>query len=126
MRPHIKAYAAHGALRKLAPGQLDFLPVHLSRMENYIVNGRLPVDVVLLQVGPADQDGYHDLDVTVEYGAVAAEHARVVLAEVNENMPRTRSARRLHRSRITALVNSSRPLAGSRPGRPATSSSGSR
>ena len=117
-RPHIKAYAAHGALRKLAPSQLDFLPVHLSRMEDFIIKGRLPVDVVLLQVGPADQDGYHDLGATVDYGVVAAEHARVVLAEVNENMPRTRSARRLHRSKITASVNSSRPLAGS-PARPA-------
>ena len=64
-------------------------------MEDYIVNGRLPVDVVLVQVGPAEQEGYHDLGVTVEYGAVAAEHARVLLADVNESMPRTRSARRL-------------------------------
>lgn len=40
---------------------------------------------------------------------VAAEHARVVLAEVNENMPRTRSARRLRRSRITASLNPARP-----------------
>ena len=117
-RPNIKAYAAHGALRKLGPGQLDPLPVHLSRMEDHIVSGRLRVDVVLLQVGPADEDGYHDLGLTVDYGVVAAEHARVVLVEVNENMPRTRSARRLHRSRITASLNSSRPLAGS-PLRPA-------
>jgi len=117
-RPNIKTYAAHGALRKLGPGQLDFLPLHLSRMEDHIVSGRLRVDVVLLQVGPADEDGYHDLGLTVDYGVVAAEHARVVLVEVNENMPRTRSARRLHRSRITASLNSSRPLAGS-PLRPA-------
>jgi acyl-CoA hydrolase len=118
-RPNIKTYAAHGALRKLGPGQLDFLPMHLSRMEDHIVSGRLRVDVVLLQVGPADEDGYHDLGVTVDYGVVAAEQARVVLVEVNENMPRTRSARRLHRSRITASLNSSRPLAGS-PTRPAS------
>jgi acyl-CoA hydrolase len=117
-RPYIKAYAAHGALRKLGPGQLDFLPLHLSRMEDHIVSGRLRVDVVLLQVGPADEDGYHDLGPTVDYGVVAASHARVVLVEVNDNMPRTRSARRLHRSRITAALTSSRPLAGS-PARPA-------
>src|SRR5919206_3010941 len=47
-RPFVKAYAAHGALRKLGPGALDFLPEHLSRMEDHIIKGRLPVDVVLL------------------------------------------------------------------------------
>jgi acyl-CoA hydrolase len=117
-RPNIKAYAAHGALRKLGPGQLDPLPVHLSRMEDHIVSGRLRVDVVLLQTGPADEDGFHDLGATVDYGVVAAEHARTVLVEVNDNMPRTRSARRLHQSKITAALKSSRPLAGS-PVRPA-------
>ncbi len=117
-RPNIKAYAAHGALRRLGRGQLDPLPIHLSRMEDHIISGRLRVDVVLLQVGPADEDGFHDLGATVDYGVVAAEHARVVLVEVNDNMPRTRSARRLHQSKITASLKSSRPLAGS-PVRPA-------
>lgn len=116
--PFVKAYAAHGALRKLGPGALDFLPEHLSRMEDHIVKGRLRVDVVLLQVGPADEDGYYNLGATVDYGVIAAERARVVLVEVNDNMPRTRSSRRLHRSKVTAAVVSSRPLAGS-PARPA-------
>ena len=117
-RPYIKAYAAHGAIRKLGPGRLDPLPEHLSRMEDHFVKGRIPADVVLLQVGPADDEGFYDLGVTVDYGVVAAERARVVLVEVNDKMPRTRSARRLHRSKVTASITSSRPLAGD-PARPA-------
>jgi len=45
---------------------------------------------------------------------VAAEKARVVLVEVNANMPRTRAARRLHRSRVAASVISSLKLADTR------------
>ncbi|HEX2316476.1 MAG TPA: acetyl-CoA hydrolase/transferase C-terminal domain-containing protein, partial [Thermomonospora sp.] len=117
-RPNVKTYVAHGSLRRLsARGLLDIVPWNYSRIEELITTGRLPVDVVLLQVGPADDEGYHDLGPTVDYAVVAAEHARVVLAEVNPNMPRTRASRRLHGSRVTAAISSARPLAGS-PARP--------
>lgn len=108
--PRIAGLVAAGVMRKLAPGVFDYLPLHLSRVEDHIVSGRQPVGMVLLQVGPADEDGYHDLGGCVDYVAVAAERARTVLVEVNEHMPRTRSRRRLHRSRITAAIPSTRPL----------------
>jgi acyl-CoA hydrolase len=119
-RPHIKAYVAHGPLRKLsAKGLVEIIPWHYSRIEEYIAAGHIRIDVVLLQVAPADADGYYSLGATVDYAAVAAEKARVVLVEVNPDMPRTSSSRRLHRSRVAASVTSSRVLAGS-PARPAT------
>ncbi len=119
-QPDIKAYVAHGALRKLsAQGLVDIVPCHYGRIEELIATGRIRVDVVLLQVAPADADGYHSLGATVDYAAVAAEQARVVLVEVNANMPRTSSSRRLHRSRVAASVTSSRVLPDS-PARPAT------
>jgi acyl-CoA hydrolase len=117
--PRVKAYAAHGALRDLgARGLLDVLPWHLSAVEPYVTSGRLPVDVVMLQVGPKDEDGYYNLGATVDYAVVAAEHAREVLVEVNPNMPRTRSERRLHESLVTGEIHSTAELAGS-PARPA-------
>ena len=119
-QPDIKAYMAHGALRKLsAKGLVDIIPCHYGRIEDLVATGHIRIDVVLLQVAPADSDGYYSLGATVDYAAVAAEHARVVLVEVNPNMPRTSSLRRLHRSQVAASVTSSRPLAGS-PARPAT------
>jgi hypothetical protein len=123
-QPNIKAYAAHGALRKLsAKGLVDIVPCHYGRIEDLITTGHIRVDVVLLQVAPADADGYYSLGATVDYAAVAAEQARVVLVEVNANMPRTSSSRRLHRSRVAASTTSSRVLADSparsrRPARP--------
>jgi acyl-CoA hydrolase len=116
----VKTYAAHGALRRLgAIGRLDILPWHLSAVEPYLTSGRLTADVVMLQVGPKDADGFYNLGATVDYGVVAAERARVVLVEVNPNMPRTRSARRLHESRVSAEITTDADLAGS-PSRPAS------
>ena len=119
-QPNIKAYLAHGALRKLsANGLVDIVPCHYGRIEDLIATGHIRIDVVLLQVAPADAEGYYNLGATVDYAAVAAERARAVLVEVNVNMPRTSSSRRLHRSRVAASITSARRLAGS-PARHAT------
>lgn len=116
----VKGFIAHGGLRKLAArGLLDVLPWHLSSFQTYLESGSVVVDVVLLQVGPADADGFHNLGATADYVMAAVERARVVLVEVNPHMPRTRSSYRLHRSRVTASFEVDSDLAAS-PARPAT------
>ncbi|KXF49173.1 methyltransferase [Rhodococcus sp. SC4] len=118
--PTVMSYAAHGSLRKLAAtGQLQIVPCHLSSLVRYLRDGTLTVDVILIQLPPADADGFHSLGGTVGYLTDALDSARVVLAEINPNMPRTNSSRRIHQSRITATVSSENPMPGS-PTRPAT------
>ncbi len=107
-RCRVVTYVAGGVLRRLPT--VEYLPVHLSRIEEHVAAGRLPADVVLLRVGPADADGFHDLGPTVDYVWAAAQRARAVLVEVDEHMPRTRSRRRLHTSRITAAIPAARPM----------------
>lgn len=113
-RMSVSSYVAHGSLRTLArAGRLDVIPAHLSQMESVIRSGQVPVDAVLLQVGPKDRDGFYNLGATVDYASGVAEEARTVLVTVNPNMPRTRSSRRLHESRVTAAFDVSSPLLGS-------------
>ncbi|TCP50750.1 acyl-CoA hydrolase [Tamaricihabitans halophyticus] len=113
-RPTVKSYVAHGGLRELSDkGLLQLVPWNYSRFEELLTSGHLRADVVLLQVGPPDDDGYYSLGATVDYAVVAAERARVVLVEVNPNMPRPNAARRLHSSLVTASISTSRALAGS-------------
>jgi acyl-CoA hydrolase len=111
-RPYLRSYSAQGPLRALArAGLVDLMPLHYSRIEDHVRDGRLAADVVLLQVGPPDEEGYYALGATVDYVVVAAEAARAVVVEVNPNMPRTQATRRLHRSLVTAEVATSAPLA---------------
>lgn len=115
----VKGFIAHGGLRGLARrGLLDVLPWHLSSFQRYIESGAVRADVVMLQVAPADEDGFHNLGGTVDYALAAVERARVVLVEVNPRMPRTRSAYRLHTSQVTAAIEVDEELASS-PARPA-------
>jgi acyl-CoA hydrolase len=119
-RPRITSYAAHGMLRRLAAsGLLDLVPMHYSRIEEQVRDGTLGVDIVLLQVGPPDAEGCYTLGATVDHAVVAAERARAVFVEVNQNMPRTHAVRRLPGSLVTGAVSTDAPLVGS-PSRPVT------
>ena len=71
-------------------GVLDVIPCHISAVPRLIAAGELPVDVVFVQVAPAGPDGRHSLGLVSDYVAAAMARARVVVAEINDQVPRTR------------------------------------
>lgn len=91
-------------------GRADYTPIFLSEIEGLFESGAMPLDVVLMQVSPPDAHGYVTLGSTVDCTLTAARLAKVVLAEVNDRMPRTHGDTAIHISRIDAIVESSRPL----------------
>ncbi|MGM7648770.1 acetyl-CoA hydrolase/transferase family protein [Nocardia sp. JW2] len=119
--PKVLTYSAHGPMRRLArEGLLEILPCHYSQLGHLVTTGPLKADVVLVQLSPADADGYHSFGTSLDYVAQAAQSSPVIIAEINENMPFTRASLRLHSSRITASITTDRPLAGT-PAREPTS-----
>lgn len=116
----VRGFIAHGGLRRVASrGLLDVLPWHLSAFERNLTEGLLRADVVILQVGPKDDEGYYSLGATIDYVVTGALRARAVLVEVNPAMPRTVSRYRLHESSVTAEIVGTGELVGS-PARAAT------
>jgi 4-hydroxybutyrate CoA-transferase len=93
-----------------AAGRADYTPIFLSEIEALFDNGRMPLDVVLMQVSPPDAHGYVSLGTTVDSTLTAARSAPVVIAEVSRQMPRTHGDTFLHVSRLSAVVETSRPL----------------
>jgi acyl-CoA hydrolase len=63
-----------------------------------------------LQTSPPDADGFLSLGVSIDCTLTAAACARHVIAEVNTSMPRTLGETTLHVSRVSAVVETSRPL----------------
>lgn len=70
-------------------GLIDVLPIHYARVEWSLVNGRIPCDVALVQVSPPDADGRMSPGLINDYIRAAVERARVVVAEINPNVPFT-------------------------------------
>ncbi|MEP7355754.1 MAG: 4-hydroxybutyrate CoA-transferase, partial [Anaerolineales bacterium] len=91
-------------------GQADFTPCLLSEIPGLFTSGRLPLDVALIQVAPPDEHGFCSFGVEVGVTKPAAQAARLVIAEVNPNMPRTLGDSFIHISHIDALVPVNYPL----------------
>jgi acyl-CoA hydrolase len=89
-------------------GVLDVLPCHISAIPGLIESGRLPVDVVMVQVSEAGPDGRHSLGLIADYLGAALTKARTVVAEINDQVPRTRGAW-VEAGRFDMVVRSSRP-----------------
>jgi acyl-CoA hydrolase len=68
-------------------GALDVLPINYSAMPDLVTSGRLPIDVVLLQL--AADSGDFNLSLMVDHVADAVTRARVVVAEMNDLLPVT-------------------------------------
>src|SRR5690348_12084503 len=105
----LSSYCGTGTNRALADaGVLDILPVPYSQLGPLLRARKLRCDVVLLQASPPNARGEYSLGLGVEYLAPALEVCRVVVAEVNDQVPWTNTEPLLRRDDIDLLVESSR------------------
>ena len=99
------------ALRKpIEEGRADFMPIFLSDIPALFRSGRIRLDAAFLQVSPPDMHGCCTLGTSVDTAKAAADSARVIVAEINEQMPRTHGNTVVPFERITAFIHTDRPL----------------
>ena len=91
-------------------GRADWVPVFLSEIPRLITSGAQPVDVALIHISPPDEHGFCSYGVGVECSKAAAERARVVIALVNRQMPRSLGDSFIHVSKLTHVVEIDRPV----------------
>jgi len=91
-------------------GRAHYIPVFLSEVPFLFMSRTVPIDVCLIQVSPPDSHGYCSYGVSVDCTLAARKQARVVIAEVNRQMPRTLGRSFVHVSRLTHVVETDRPL----------------
>ena len=85
-------------------GRADFTPVFLSEIPALFRDGPLPLDAALISVSPPDEHGFCSFGVEIGATKPAAEEARIIIAEVNQQMPRTLGDSFIHVSRLTHIV----------------------
>jgi 4-hydroxybutyrate CoA-transferase len=91
-------------------GRADYTPIYLAEIEELFESGAMPIDVALLQLSPPDSHGFCSFGVGVDTSLTAAKCANYVIAQINDQMPRTYGDSYIHVSNIDAIVESSRPL----------------
>ena len=99
----------------VAEGRADFVPVFLSDIPSLFSNGVIPLDVAIVQLSPPDVHGYCSLGTSVDCARAAVDSARFIIAEINEQMPRTHGNTAIPFERIDAFMYSNRALPGHAP-----------
>jgi acetyl-CoA hydrolase len=91
-------------------GRADFTPIFLSEIPGLFQRKILPIDVALISLSPPDEHGFCSFGVEVGTTKPAAESARMIIAEVNRQMPRVLGDSFIHVSRLTQVVETDYPL----------------
>ncbi|RFC41977.1 MAG: Acyl-CoA hydrolase [Verrucomicrobia bacterium] len=99
----------------VAEDRADFIPIFLSDIPALFLSGSVPLDVALLQVSPPDRHGMCSLGTSCDAARAAAMTARVIIAEINDQMPRTHGNNVLPFDQIDVFVATDRPLVEHRP-----------
>ena len=94
----------------IAEDRADFVPIFLSDIPGLFISGRVKLDVAFLQLSPPDAHGLCSLGTSCDAAKAAAETARIVVAEINEQMPRTNGNNVVPFERVHAFAATDRPL----------------
>lgn len=107
---HKALFIGPNAREAVNQGRADYVPVFLSEAPGLFRDGSLPLDIAFIQVSPPDAHGFCSFGVEVGVTKPAAEAAKLVIAEINPNMPRVLGDSFIHLSQIDYAVEVDYPL----------------
>lgn len=106
-----KAFFLGGNTRKAVnEGRAEFIPIFLSEVTMLFKTGKLKAEVALVNVSPPDEHGFCSYGIDVGNIKTPAEKADIVIAQVNEQMPRGLGNSFIHVNKIDYIVEHSEPL----------------
>jgi 4-hydroxybutyrate CoA-transferase len=99
------------ALRKpVEEGRADFMPIFLADIPRLFTSRVIPLDAAIIQLSPPDRHGLCTLGTSVDAAKAAADSAPALIAEINDQMPRTHGNTAVRFDKITAFIHTDRPL----------------
>lgn len=113
MEGHLRAnslFIGPNVRKAVQEGRADFTPVLLSEFNLLFSQGYLPIDVAFVHVSPPDEHGFCSYGIETGLTKTPAEVAKIIIAEVNPNMPRCLGDSFVHVSRLDHIVPVDYPL----------------
>ena len=100
---HITNFVGGNSRQAVADDRAEFLPVFFYEIPQ-LFDEVYPVDVAVIQVSYPDSEGNCSFGLSCDYTKAAAEKARLVIAEMNENMPYVEGDNKIHISRLDYII----------------------
>jgi 4-hydroxybutyrate CoA-transferase len=91
-------------------GRSDYVPVFLFEVPSLFTRQIIPLDVAYIHVSPPDDHGFMSYGVECVASKAAAESAKFIVAQVNENMPRTLGDSFIHISRVNKIIENNEEI----------------
>lgn len=116
-RPEMKGHFHYNGLflgpatrTSVQEGRADYTPFYFHQSTRFFTDGTFPIDVAMVSLTPPDKHGFCSFGVSVCGTKPAALSAKMVIAQINDQMPRTMGDSFIHVSQITYAVEASSPL----------------
>ncbi|MCC9293582.1 4-hydroxybutyrate CoA-transferase [Clostridium sp. WLY-B-L2] len=103
-------FVSKGVRNAVNSGRADYVPCFFHEMPRLFKEGYIPLDVSLIQVSKPDNHGFCSFGISNDFIKPATECAKIVIAEVNENMPRVLGDCFIHISDIECIVENTHPV----------------
>ena len=115
-RPEMEGHFRHKSLfvgnadrQAVNEGRADYIPIFLYEIPS-VIREQIDLDVAVIHTSPPDDHGFVSLGVETVGTKAAAEKAKMIIAQVNEKMPRTLGDCFIHISNIDKIVEVSEEL----------------
>lgn len=106
-----KAFFIGGNARKsVNEGRANFIPIFLSEVTMLFKKGIIVPDIALINVSPPDDHGYCSYGIDVGNIKTPTEKAKIVIAQINHEMPRGLGNSFIHLNKIDFIVEYDEPL----------------
>jgi 4-hydroxybutyrate CoA-transferase len=107
---HVTNFVGGNSRAAVAENRADFIPLFFYEVPSVFRNGILPIDVAIVQLSMPDSEGFCSFGVSSDYTKPATEVARIVIGELNEQMPYVHGDNKIHLSEIDHIVLGNYPL----------------
>lgn len=116
-KPEMEGHFRHNSLfvgpadRKIInEGRADYVPIFLHQIPDLFYSDQMLIDMAMLHLSSPDEHGFMSFGVEVLASKAVAETAKIVIAQVNEKMPRVLGDSFIHVSRVDKIVEVSEDL----------------
>ncbi|MCO4747578.1 MAG: acetyl-CoA hydrolase/transferase family protein [Proteobacteria bacterium] len=106
---HRAWFVGPGDRQAVNDGRADYVPVHLHQIPSVIAKGPAP-DAALISASPPDNHGWMSLGVEVLASRAALRHAKKVIVQVNDAMPRVHGDSFIHVDDVDLIVQHTEAL----------------
>lgn len=107
---HNAIFVGASTRKAVQEDRADYTPCFFYEVPSLFKNKTIEVDVAVVQLSKPDKDGNCSFGLSCDYTKAAAENAKIVIAEINDQMPYVYGDNFIHISKIDHIIECSYPL----------------